>query len=141
VFTNRAAFDTWHTTKCAELGIPHPGRNHATQDPAILKQWTTAAVDPVSAVGVTRVFADVPDEWAAGLTPVTVTFATDPETLIMTMTVVVGGQSRTMVPITDDSWRQPKLARVTVDGVEYDTTTGTRTTTTTTVIVTPTGGR
>lgn len=62
------AFDAWHATVCAALGIPHPGRNAATGEIDDDAQWTTAytsvtevAADDWRAVVEDDIAADYPD--------------------------------------------------------------------------------
>jgi len=43
---NLSAFTVWHDAACAALGIPHPGRNAATNNVDENAQWTTAYTDP-----------------------------------------------------------------------------------------------
>lgn len=127
VFSSRFNFDQWHHQKCVDAGIPYPGYDQDTREPGILKQWTDASVDPFIAVGVTRVFAEVSAEDVAayGLTAQNIVLTgTSPE---LTLTAVVGGQTRVLTAVTDDDHREPKPVRVTIDGHEYDTTTGERT--------------
>lgn len=35
-----AAFESWHTTVCRSLGIPHPGFNTSTGEVDPVAQWT-----------------------------------------------------------------------------------------------------
>jgi hypothetical protein len=116
VFSTRAAFDTWHAAKMLELGIPTPSRNQKSNlvDPDA--QWTDAFVEPFIAVGTTRVLADVPVDHTAGLTVVNATVNPDG-----TLTVTVGGQSRTLTRVADENWRDTTSTR-TIDGVTYTRT-------------------
>jgi hypothetical protein len=57
-FADMAAYTTWHDGKCAELGIPYPGYNGESGDPAITSQWTTAYVAPLVIDGYHTVTLD-----------------------------------------------------------------------------------
>jgi hypothetical protein len=46
-FANEGDFSAWHDAKRVELGVPFPGYNTATGEPAVTAQWTTAVVAPV----------------------------------------------------------------------------------------------
>lgn len=54
------AFDAWHDSVCASLGIPHPNRNVATGEIDLDAEWTTA---------YTGVVEIAPDDWRAFVEP------------------------------------------------------------------------
>ena len=58
-FADEAAFTAWHTTVCADHGIPRPGRNAATGEIELDAAWTLAYVAPVDDHGTIK--AQVPD--------------------------------------------------------------------------------
>lgn len=39
------AFEAWHDSVCASLGIPHPNRNVATGELDLDAEWTTSYTD------------------------------------------------------------------------------------------------
>jgi hypothetical protein len=55
-WTTQAAFDAWHDAVCADLHIPHPGRNQSTGEIDPDAQWTTE---------YTNVFEVADDDWRA----------------------------------------------------------------------------
>jgi hypothetical protein len=64
VFADADAFNAWHDAECAVQGIPHPGYNAETGEPAITDQWTTAAAAPIIVDG--QVCMTTTDEQVAG---------------------------------------------------------------------------
>jgi hypothetical protein len=68
------AFNAWHDTACAALGIPRPGRNAATGEVDVDAQWTTAYTLPVVGEDVRAVVE--PD--VAALVPVGLGVPCDP---------------------------------------------------------------
>lgn len=64
LWTSEDAFNIWHDSACAALGIPHPNRNAANGKVDESAQWTTAYTQP-SVVSASDVRAVVEDYVAA----------------------------------------------------------------------------
>lgn len=132
-FQNQAAFNTYHNAVCADLGIPRPGRNAATDDPAIMECWTDAWVAPIqvrSQGNVTTWVAHIPDAHLTQYDPQL--GLTAPDSAVVsnvdangepTGTVTVQGQVYTIDPNTL-TYKKAKPPTYTMDGVTYDTATG-----------------
>jgi hypothetical protein len=71
------AFNAWHDSACAALGIPYPNRNAATGEIDDDAQWTTAYTQPVVGEDVRAVVE--PD--VAALVPVGLGVPCDPPEL------------------------------------------------------------
>lgn len=118
IFSDSETFNAWHADICSAKNIPHPGRNAATGEVAILNQWTDAWVDPLEAEDGTIVVL-VPDEDAGGLDVINVN--TDFDTRVMEIeggTVLNGGGD------VGFNWRKEKPSTYFIDGKTYNTTTG-----------------
>lgn len=127
-FSNQAAWTAYHDAACAAEQIPRPGRIQATQEPAILNQWTNAYSDPVQVKGtgnVTAWVSHIPDAdiarfgislWVADSA---VTFNEDG-----TISFTYAGKTYTSEPEPGFNWRKPKPPTYEMDGVTYDTATG-----------------
>lgn len=126
-FQNQAAFTAYHDAVCADLGIPRPGRNRATGEPAILSQWTDAFVEPVQIRGqgnVTTWAARIPDAHVVQYDAVLGITVSDGEVVFNADgTVTVQGQTYTVDPNTL-TYKKAKPPTYTMDGKTYDTATG-----------------
>jgi hypothetical protein len=129
-FQNQGAWDAYHNAVCADLGIPRPGRNAASGEPAIMACWTDAWVDPIQVKGtgnVTAWVAQIPDEHVAeygiALSVPDGAVVRDPETGALSFSY--GGKDYTVDPAAIAfNWRKSKPPTVTMDNKVYDTSTG-----------------